>query len=86
MKLPGKHRELINNVVINGVSEMSFAQMIKFSELTKLLEAVSTSKSIKKRDEFMQEYFKKLHKFRDEFRKTNPNEVNFKVPWRSIIF
>lgn len=55
---------------------MSFVEELKFSDLTKLLEAVSTNKSIKKRDEFMQDYFKKLLKFQKEFKAKNPNKVS----------
>lgn len=51
---------------------MSFAQEIKFSDLTKLLEAVSTNKiTMKKRDEYVKSYFEKLKEFRDVYVKNN---------------
>lgn len=55
---------------------MSFTQLIKFSDLTKLLEAVSTTKSVKKRDEFMGNYFVQLQKFQNEHKKQCKDSVN----------
>lgn len=58
---------------------MSFAEKLEFKDLTKLLEALSTTKSIKKRDEYASQYFEKLHKFRDDFTKNNKQAVRTKV-------
>lgn len=55
---------------------MAFTQKITFSDLTKLLEAVSTTKSVKKRDEFISKYFEKLQKFRDEYKSQNKEQVS----------
>jgi hypothetical protein len=55
---------------------MSFIGSLKFSDLTKLLEAITTTSVAKKRDEFMKDYLTKLKKFRDEFAKQNPNAVS----------
>lgn len=55
---------------------MAFTQEIRFSDLTKLLEAVSTNKSVKKRDEFVTDYFAKLHKFRKEFIAKNKDKAS----------
>lgn len=55
---------------------MAFTQKITFSDLTKLLEAVSTTKSVKKRDEFTSKYFEKLQKFRDEYKSQNKDSVS----------
>lgn len=57
---------------------MSFTQEIKFSDLTKLLEAVSTNKiTMKKRDEYVKSYFGKLKEFRDVYVKNNKSSVRF---------
>lgn len=55
---------------------MSFTQELRFSDLTKLLEAVSTNKAVKKRDEFVADYFKNLHRFRKEFIDKNKDKVS----------
>lgn len=55
---------------------MAFTQELRFSDLSKLLEAVSTNKSVKKRDEFVTDYFTKLHKFRSEFIARNKDKVS----------
>lgn len=58
---------------------MSFAEELKFSDLAKLLEAMSICKSIKKRGEFVDVYFQKLHKFREDFRAKNPASVSNEI-------
>lgn len=55
---------------------MAFTQRITFSDLSRLLEAVSTPKAVKKRDEFMSQYFAKVHKFREDFKNQNKDSVN----------
>lgn len=57
---------------------MTFIGSLKFSDLTKLLEAVTLTSVAKKRDDFMKDYFTKLKKFRDDFAKQNPNTVSGK--------
>lgn len=67
---------------------MSFTQELKFSELTKLLEAVSSTKLTKKRDDYVKNYFSQLDKFRIEFKKKNPDSVrttNFSLIWFLIL-
>lgn len=54
----------------------AFTQKITFTDLTKLLEAVSTTKSVKKRDEYMRAYFVTLHRFRNEYKSQNKDSVN----------
>ena len=54
---------------------MAFTQKITFSDLSKLMEAVSTTKSVKKKDEYMSQYFMKLQKFRDEYKTQNKDSV-----------
>lgn len=58
---------------------MSFSHQIKFAELSKLLENVSISTVAKKREEYFRDFFKKMIKFRDEFRMKNPNEVIMQI-------
>lgn len=55
---------------------MAFTQELRFSDLTKLMEAVATNKSVKKRDEFVTDYFTKLHKYRKEFIEKNKDKVS----------
>lgn len=62
---------------------MAFSKDLKFSDLTKLLEAVSTNKEVKKRDRFMGEYLEKLHKFRGEYKKQHPDKVSLIFPFYS---
>lgn len=53
-----------------------FTEELKFSDLTKLLEVLSISKFPKKRDGYVRDYFEKLHKFREAFRKKNIDWVS----------
>lgn len=45
----------------------SFTEKLEFSDISKLLEAVSTSKIAKKRNEFVSGYFEKLREYRAKF-------------------
>lgn len=62
---------------------MAFTEEIRFSDLTKLLEALTSTKAMKKREEYLRDYFEKLHNYRNEFRRKNPDKVSFnlKVFW-----
>lgn len=64
---------------------MAFTQELRFSDLSKLMEAVATNKSVKKRDEFVTDYFKKLHKFRKEFIDKNKDKVSWFSPSTSVL-
>ena len=48
---------------------MIFTQELKFSDLTKMLEAVSSASDTKKKYKFISEYFTKLKQFQKEFKK-----------------
>lgn len=54
---------------------MSFAEKLDFSDISKLLEKVSTIKVIKKRNEFVSQYFEKLNEFRTKFMKEHKQSV-----------
>lgn len=55
---------------------MSFTEELKFSEITKLLEAVLSVKTSHQREKYMSEYFEKLHKFRNDFIRKHPEKVS----------
>lgn len=55
---------------------MTFAAQLKFADLAKLLENVSSESKPSKREEYFRDYFEKLMKFRDEFRSKQPNQVS----------
>lgn len=61
-----------------------FTNELKFSDLTKMLEAVSSASDTKKRYKFVSEYFSKLQTFQKEFKKKNGNKVSkgkFRIEW-----
>lgn len=64
---------------------MALAHQIKFSELSSLLEYVSTTKAMDKREARFTEFFVKLHKYRDEYKNKNPDQVKLELKYcRSI--
>lgn len=56
---------------------MSFSNQIKFDLISKLLEHVSNSNVVKKREEYFRDFFKQLENSREKFRRENPKEVDF---------
>lgn len=82
-KNDAKSAALFSNVVKfskvnnNAISKtMAFTEKLEFKDVSKLLEALSTTKLIKKRDEYAFAYFNKLNKFHDEFKEKNKGAVS----------
>lgn len=55
---------------------MAFTKELRFSELTQMLDKVSSSTDGKKRDKYMNEYFVKLLSFQADYRKKNIGNVS----------
>jgi hypothetical protein len=59
---------------------MSFTQELKFSDLTRMLEAVSQATDAKKSYKFLSEYFAKLKMFQAEFKRKGNKVRNLGFP------
>lgn len=57
---------------------MEITKEILFGQVTKLLEGVSSAKTIQKREEYMQKFFEDLLKFQKDFKNRNKTGVSLK--------
>lgn len=57
---------------------MEITKEILFGQVTKLLEGVSSAKTIQKREEYMQKFFEDLIKFQKDFKSRNKTGVSVK--------
>lgn len=55
---------------------MEITKEIMFGQVTKLMEGVSSAKTIQKREEYMQKFFEDLMKFQKDFKDRNKTGVS----------
>lgn len=65
---------------------MAFTKELKFSDLTQMLDKVSSASDGKKRDKYMTDYFEKLLKFQSDYKKKNIGQVSklFKINFLNL--
>ena len=64
---------------------MEITKEILFGQITKLMEGVSSAKTIQKREEYMQKFFEDLIKFQKDFKDRNKTGVSGQLTIHSIV-